>query len=117
MRAGSRMSAEPEGWIRDTDAGSVLRVHVRPGAGKSAVVGFHGDALCARVAARPVEGAANAELTATLARVLGVRAKDVRIVTGVHARDKGVEVAGLTGSEVRARIAAVLRVDKAGPRH
>jgi len=111
------MSDEPAGWVRPAADGSVLRVHVRPGAGRSALVGFHGDGLCVRVAARPVDGAANRELTAVLAAALGVRPSALRIVAGEHARDKGIHVRGLDAGAVQNRIDAVLCVDKAGPRH
>lgn len=111
------MSDEPPDWVRPAADGSMLRVHVRPGAGRSALVGFHGAALCARVAARPIDGAANRELTTVLASALGVRASTLSIVTGEHARDKGIHVRGLDADAVRARIGAVLCVDKAGPRH
>ena len=111
------MSAEPADWVRPAADGSLLRVHVRPGAGRSALVGFHGAALCARVAARPVDGAANRELTALLAVALGIRASALGIVAGEHARDKGIHVRGLDPEAVRARIGAALCVDKAGPRH
>jgi hypothetical protein len=110
-------SDEPSTWVRPAADGSLLRVHVRPGAGRSALVGFHGEALCARVAARPVDGAANRELTAVLAKALGIRAGAVSIVTGAHARDKGIHVRGLDADAVRARIEAVLYVDKADTRH
>jgi uncharacterized protein (TIGR00251 family) len=111
------MSDDPPAWVRAAEDGSVLRVHVRPGAGRAALVGFHGEALCARVVARPVDGAANRELTAVLAKALGIRPAAVRIVTGTHARDKGIHVRGLDVDAVRARIGVLLYVDKAGPRH
>lgn len=111
------MSGDGPDWVREAADGSVLRIHVRPGAGRSELVGFHGTALCARVAARPVEGAANRELTAMLARALGLRPSALSIVAGEHGRDKGILVRGLDVAAVRARIDAVLNVDKAGTRH
>ncbi len=111
------MSDEPSGWVRPAADGSLLKVHVRPGAGRSALVGFHREALCARVAARPVDGAANRELIAILAATLGIRPSALSIVVGEHARDKGIHVRGLDAGAVRARVAALLCVDKAGPRH
>jgi uncharacterized protein YggU (UPF0235/DUF167 family) len=81
------------------------------------LVGFHGEALCARVAARPACGAANRELTEVLAQGLGIRPSALSIVAGAHARDKGIHVRGLDAEAVRARIGAVLCVDKAGTRH
>ena len=57
-------------------------VRVVPRASKTAVVGEHNGALKVRVAAPPVEGAANEELTRFLARCLGVPARSVEIVAG-----------------------------------
>jgi len=46
------------------------------------------------VRARAVEGAANAAVVAALAAALGVRRRDVEIVTGARGRDKIVAVRG-----------------------
>ena len=75
--------------------------------------GFHGEALRVRVAARPLEGAANRELLRLLARVLGVRPGDVELEAGAHGRGKRVRVRGLPPEKVRERLAAVLSVDRA----
>ena len=39
--------------------GSVLRLHVRPGASRPGLAGLHGGALALRVGARPIGGAAS----------------------------------------------------------
>ena len=57
-----------------------------------------------RVAAPPVEGAANAAVAALLAEVLGVRGAAVKIEHGARGRDKLVRVAGLTPAEIRRRL-------------
>jgi uncharacterized protein (TIGR00251 family) len=54
-----------------------------------------------RLAAPPVEGEANRELTRFLARLLGVPPSAVRVVSGDSSRNKVVEVAGLTVEEAR----------------
>ena len=48
--------AEPAG---DEAATIVLRLHVQPGAGRSAVTGRYGDAVKVKVAAPPERGRAN----------------------------------------------------------
>lgn len=78
-----------------------FEVHARPRASRTEFAGVHGDAVRVRLAAPPVEGAANAELVAFLAKRLGVPKSAVRIVTGERGRRKVVEVQGL--SEDRAR--------------
>src|SRR5690606_14969842 len=60
-------------WLRVVAGGVTVAVAAQPGARKSEVAGTHGDALKVRVAAPPVEGAANAALGELLASLLGVR--------------------------------------------
>jgi uncharacterized protein (TIGR00251 family) len=83
-----------------------LNLRVSPGAGRSAVVGRHGDAWKLRVAAPPERGRANASVVDLLAASLEVRGPDVRIVGGTLSRDKVVEIAGLTLEEAEQRLAS-----------
>ncbi|OLC02630.1 MAG: hypothetical protein AUH78_23665 [Gemmatimonadetes bacterium 13_1_40CM_4_69_8] len=70
-------------------------VHVAPRARRTEVAGRHGDAIRVRIAAAPVDGAANAELARFLAERLGVPRGAVAIVSGAGGRRKTVEIAGL----------------------
>ena len=79
-------------------------VHVSVRARRTAMAGVRGGALVVRLAAPPVDGAANAELVATLAGVLSVPARDVRVVRGAASRHKVVEVSGMAVDDVRARL-------------
>lgn len=72
----------------------LFMVRVVPRASQSSVVGEHDGALRVRVAAPPVEGAANLELVRTLARALGVPARAVEIKSGHAGKLKQVSVAG-----------------------
>ena len=69
-------------------------VRVVPRAAQSCIVGEHDGALRVRIAAPPVEGAANEELIRTLARALGVPVRDVEITRGHAAKLKQVCVRG-----------------------
>ena len=79
----------------DEDGNLFLRVHVSPGAGRSSIVGRHGDALKLRVAAPPTDGRANAACVSLLARVLGVKEEAVELVSGASSRTKRVKVTGV----------------------
>ena len=72
----------------------VFKVHVVPGASRSEIAGSHNDSLRVRVAARPVEGAANEELVLFLAKTFKVSKSSVRIISGARGRSKQVSVEG-----------------------
>jgi uncharacterized protein YggU (UPF0235/DUF167 family) len=69
-------------------------IRVRPGAVRTGVGGAYGEALVVKVAARAVEGRATEAALRAVARALGVRRRDVRLVSGATSRDKVVEVDG-----------------------
>jgi len=80
-------------WRREGDR-LVLEVHVQPGAKRTEAAGLHGGRLKIRLAARAVDGAANAALIEFLAEALGAAKRDLRIVAGATARQKRVVVTG-----------------------
>lgn len=60
------------------------------------------DALLIRLAAPPVEGAANEALVAFLATTFGVPRRAVGIIGGDRGRQKRVAIAGITAAQVKA---------------
>jgi uncharacterized protein (TIGR00251 family) len=85
----------------DADGNVLLRVHVQPGAGRSAAVGRHGDALKVRVAAPPEGGRANDALLALLASVLGLKAPQLELVSGASSRTKRVKITGIEADDAK----------------
>ena len=83
-----------ETWYRSDDGGQrlVLTLHIQPGARHTEAVGLHGDALKIRLAAPPVEGAANTALLKFLAMTFGVPLSQVTLKHGVKSRRKVVEI-------------------------
>ena len=78
-------------------------MHVVPRARSTAVAGRHGDALKIRLAAPPVDGAANDELVRFLAERLAVPRSAVTIAAGRSGRRKTVRIAGVeTANALRA---------------
>jgi uncharacterized protein (TIGR00251 family) len=77
---------------------------VIPRAPRTKVDGERAGALLIRLAAPPVDGAANEALVAFLAEALDVPRRQVTIVSGETSRDKRVQIAGLDESAVRSRL-------------
>jgi uncharacterized protein (TIGR00251 family) len=71
-----------------------FQVRVVPRASRSEIVGEHDGALRVRVAAPPVDGAANEELVRLLARKLGVSRNAIMITGGHTAKLKQLRVTG-----------------------
>lgn len=78
-----------------------FRVRVAPRASRTAAAGEYDGALKVRVAAPPVEGAANEELVRFLARALGLPASSVEVTAGHASRSKLVRARGATPEQVR----------------
>jgi hypothetical protein len=90
----SAIRAQAEGTVE-------VDVQVVPRASRSRVVGVHGERVKVQLAAPPVDGAANDELVALLAEVLGVPRRAVTIVRGHSSKRKTVRIEGTDGDAVR----------------
>ena len=75
-----------------------------PRSPRSRVDGLRGGAVLIRLAAPPVEGAANEALVAFLSDALGVPRRSITIVSGERSRDKRVRVDGLDEAAVHERL-------------
>jgi uncharacterized protein (TIGR00251 family) len=87
--------------IRDIPGGVEIAVRVIPRARKSEIAGVRAGALLIRLAAPPVDGAANAALVDFLGRQLDLPARSIRIVSGERARLKRVMISGAAVETVR----------------
>lgn len=81
-----------------------LEVYVQPRASKTEVVGLHGTALKIRLAAPPVDGAANQALIEFIAAQLRVSKNSVRLIAGAASRRKVIEVQGWTTERLRSAL-------------
>jgi uncharacterized protein (TIGR00251 family) len=86
----------------------ILSVRVIPRSPKSAISGRRGDAIVIRLAAPPVDGAANDALVDYLARLFGRPKRDVRIVSGANSRDKRVKIDGVSDADGAVRLSTLL---------
>lgn len=94
------MTSEREA-IEAVEGGVAVNLQVQPGAGRSEVVGRHGDAIKVRVGAPPERGRANDACTELLARLLGVDPSAVGLTSGATSRTKRFVVAGVELEEAQ----------------
>lgn len=86
--------------VQEGKNGVVLAVYVQPKASCTEWAGFHGSSLKLRVAAPPIDGAANEVLVRFLAKELSIPASAVKIEGGTAARHKRIALKGVRISEV-----------------
>ena len=82
-----------------------LKVRAVPNASKNEVAGLRGDALKIRIQTPPADGRANKELIRFLSKSLGLPKSAITILRGEKSRDKLVGIAGISPSELSAKLA------------
>ncbi len=90
--------------LRQTAAGVELPVRVVPRAKRDEIAGERSGAVCVRLTAPPVEGAANQALVRFVARWLGVPQAAVALATGERSRLKVICVRGTSPESVIGRL-------------
>jgi uncharacterized protein len=79
-----------------------LAVYIQPRASKTELAGRHDGSIKIRIAAPPVDHAANRALIEFVAECLGIAARKVRIVSGATSRRKVLEIDGATATAIAA---------------
>jgi hypothetical protein len=97
-----------------SDGDVFIRLHVQPGAGRTAVMGRHGAALKVKVGAPPADGRANTAVLALVADTLAVPVAQVELVAGPASRSKRVRVRGVEADDVRRALELALEHGNAG---
>jgi uncharacterized protein len=82
-----------------------VQIRVIPRARRTEISGRRGDALLVRLAAPPVDGAANDALIAFLSERLGIPRRQIVLARGATGRDKTVAIEGLAPAEIERRLA------------
>ena len=103
--AGDRLELTP------VAGGTRMRLRVKPGARKNAIVGVHGGALKLAVAAAPEKGRANRAVVLLLADAFGLPSPAVTITAGDTSQDKVAEIA-LDPAAIRVIVDAIERANK-----
>lgn len=68
------------------------RLRLQPRSSRTGFGALYGDRLKLQVRSAPVEGKANAELTAFLAKQFGVPRDRIRLIAGATGRNKTIEI-------------------------
>ena len=82
----------------------LLPVKVVPGASRTAFVGEWDGRAKLTIAAPPEKGRANKEIVVYLAKLLGLRRRDVSVVRGLTTPLKTIRIEGVTVGAVRAAL-------------
>ena len=80
--------------------GLTFAVRVVPRASRSEIAGEYNGALRVRIAAPPVEGAANRELIKLLAKSFKLPQNAVEIISGANAKSKIVRIHGANAAKL-----------------
>lgn len=102
--AGARRPAPGPSTAGAAAPAAVIDVRVIPRSARSRVDGLRGQAILIRLAAPPVDGAANDALVAFLSEALALPRRSIRIVAGEKSRDKTIALMGMDASLARARL-------------
>jgi uncharacterized protein (TIGR00251 family) len=93
--------------MRAHAGGLEMAIHVVARARRTVLDGRHGAALKLRVAAPPVEGAANRAVIAFFAELLHVPRSRLRLVSGEHYRDKVLRIEDFSLDDLRKHLPGI----------
>ena len=79
-------------------------MRVTPRAGRTQVSGVRNGVLQIKLAAAPVDGAANDQLIALLAAALKIPKRDIIIVSGERSRSKRVRINGMERDQILSKL-------------
>jgi uncharacterized protein (TIGR00251 family) len=99
--------SDPDGPLHAHRDGVVLTLRVQPRAARSELLDIREGAIRVRLAAPPVDGAANAALLELLSKALKLRKSELAIISGATSRNKRVLAKGLTVQDVAERLGLV----------
>lgn len=99
-RANSAPTAAPPPCLSESSAGLVsLSIYVQPRASRVGVVGLHDGRLKLAITSPPVEGQANSQVIAFLAKLFRVPKGGISLESGSQARSKRLTIGGISLAE------------------
>ncbi|GBE06779.1 MAG TPA: YggU family protein [Nitrospirae bacterium] len=76
----------------------IINIKVAPRSSRPGIAGPYKDGLKVKLSSPPVEGRANKELIAILAKEFRIPKKNVEIIRGKRSKNKVVRLTGVTGN-------------------
>lgn len=92
-------------WVSDHVDGARIDVFAVPRASRTEIVGEHDGRLRIRLAAPPVDGAANKELVRFFAQSLNLAKSAVSVAQGTTGRRKTIVIEGRSATDIRQLLA------------
>lgn len=87
-------------FLRETEDGVVIQIHVVPRSSKREIAEFQDNALKVRITSPPVEGRANEECQELFSHTFGVRKSAVTILSGHKSRKKSIVIKGVRKTDI-----------------
>jgi uncharacterized protein (TIGR00251 family) len=95
-------------WLQSRESSILICIRVVPRASRNEIVGPLGQELKIKIAAPPVDSAANDELVRYVAGLLDCPRSSVSLFRGASSRSKIIQVTGLTAETAAQRLQAHL---------
>lgn len=89
------------------ERGIILQVKAHAAARRNGITGIRQGKLCVSVTQAPEKGKANEAIAVELAKALGVRRRDVELLSGITSSKKRFLVVGATEAAIRSRLTSL----------
>ena len=97
------------GALLEHAQGTIVRLHVQPGARRSSICGLHGDRIRVAVSEPPEKGRATEAVRRLLADQLNLPVSMIMLVRGQTSRQKDLLLAGVTKIDAIERMQQCIR--------
>ena len=108
MQGSSKSNGVLSSALRQVEDGVVFTAKIVAGSSRTALAGVHNNMVKVKVSAAPEKGKANQCLVEFLAKEVGVRRKDIAIISGLTNPVKQIRISGISAEEL------VLRLNQSG---
>jgi uncharacterized protein (TIGR00251 family) len=86
----------------------VLNLYVQPKSSRTKIVGLHDGSVKLAITAPPVDGKANTQIIAFIAKLFKIPKSAITLLSGLQGRHKKIAIAGISQVEVQRILAPLL---------